>query len=171
MDSGRTLPTCPIEDLVGVKITANGQTLPWNRDDVDIYEFHIDIPQGVSSIDVDAEFISPPETGGFSSGGSITSQLAVLRWNPFLLYPKGTPSDQPNYQATLKVPSGWRYGTALPIPSESGNQIVFKPSSLTTLVNSPVQTGANFHTVDLVPNRRSAQLHDRPARRPEDRLG
>jgi predicted metalloprotease with PDZ domain len=145
-------PTGPIEDLVGIKVAANGQTLPWNRDDVNIYEFHIDIPQGVSSIDVDAEFISPPETGGFSSGGSITSQLAVLSWNQLILYPKGTPSDQLNYQATLKVPSGWRYGTALPIESESGNRIVFKPSSLTTLVDSPVQTGANFRTVDLVPN-------------------
>ena len=145
-------PTGPIEDLVGIKVTANGQVIPWNRDDVDIYEFHIDIPQGVSTIDVDAEFISPPETGGFSAGGSITSQLAVLSWNQLLLYPKGTPSDQLNYQATLKVPNGWRYGTALPIESESGNQIVFKPSSLTTLVDSPVQTGANFRTIDLLPN-------------------
>jgi predicted metalloprotease with PDZ domain len=145
-------PTGPIEDLVGIKVTANGQVIPWNRDDVDIYEFHIDIPQGVSTIDVDAEFISPPETGAFSAGGSITSQLAVLSWNQLLLYPKGTPSDQLNYQATLKVPNGWRYGTALPIESESGNQIVFKPSSLTTLVDSPVQTGANFRTIDLLPN-------------------
>ena len=145
-------PTGPIEDLVGIKVTANGQTIPWSRDNVNIYEFHIDIPQNTSLIDVDAEFISPPESAGFSSGGSITSQLAVLSWNQLILYPKDTPSDQLNYQATLKVPNGWRYGTALPIESESGNQIVFKPSSLTTLVDSPVQTGANYRTVDLVPN-------------------
>ena len=75
----------------------------------------------------------------------------MLSWNQLLLYPKGTPADQLNYQATLKVPTGWSYGTALPIASESGNQIVFKPSSLTTLIDSPVQTGANFRTVDLNP--------------------
>jgi predicted metalloprotease with PDZ domain len=144
-------PTGPIEDLVGIKVTANGRTIPWERDDVNIYEFHIDVPQGVSTIDVDAEFISPPEAGGFSSGSSITSQLAMLSWNQLLLYPKGVPSDQLNYRATLKVPNGWSYGTALPIESESGNQIIFKPSSLTTLVDSPVQTGANFRTVDLAP--------------------
>jgi predicted metalloprotease with PDZ domain len=148
-------PTGPIEDLVGIKVTASGQTIPqtipWTRDAVNMYEFHLTVPPGVAAIDVSAEFISPPETGGFSSGGSITSQLAVLSWNQFLLYPSGTPTDQLNYRATLKVPEGWRYATALPIESESGNQIVFKPASLTTLVDSPVQTGANFRTVDLNP--------------------
>jgi predicted metalloprotease with PDZ domain len=144
-------PTGPIEDLVGIKVTANGQPIAWQRDAVNMYEFHIEIPQGVAAIDVAAEFISPPESGGFSSGSSVTSQLAMLSWNQLLLYPKGTPSDQLNFQATLKVPPGWRFGTALPIQSEAGNQIVFKPSSLTTLIDSPVQTGVNFRTVDLNP--------------------
>ena len=35
--------------------------------------------------------------------------------------------------------------------SESGSEIAFKPSSLTTLIDSPVQTGENFKTVDLSP--------------------
>ncbi len=144
-------PTGPIEDLAGIKITANGQAIPWHRDDINIYEFHIDVPQNVSTLDVALDFISPPEAGGFSSGGSTTSQLAVLSWNQFLLYPKDIPTDQLQYKATLKVPAGWRYGTALPIDRESGNEIAFKASSLTTLIDSPVQTGANFKTVDLSP--------------------
>ncbi len=144
-------PTGPIEDLVGLKVSANGKSIPWQRDAVNMFEFHVDVPAGVSLLDVSIDFISPPESGAFSSGPSITSQLAVLSWNHLLLYPKGTPTDQLNYQATLKVPQGWRYGTALPIQNESGNQIVFKPSSLTTLIDSPVQTGANFNTVDLSP--------------------
>jgi predicted metalloprotease with PDZ domain len=149
---GEHSPSGPIEDLVGIRVTAGGRTIPWTRDSVDIYEFRIDVPQDVSSISVDAEFISPPETGMFSSGGSITPQLALLSWNHLLLYPRGVPSDQLNYKASLKVPNGWRYGTALPIESEMGNQILFKPTSLTTLIDSPVQTGAYFRTVDLVPN-------------------
>jgi predicted metalloprotease with PDZ domain len=143
-------PTGPVEDFVGIKVSGNGQAIPWQRDPVNMYEFHLEIPQGVSAIDVVAEFISPPDSPGFSSGGSITSQLAMLSWN-LLLYPKDVPSDQLNYQATLTVPPGWRYGTALPIESESGNKIVFKPSSLTTLIDSPVQAGANYRTVDLNP--------------------
>ena len=144
-------PTGPIEDLAGVRMTANGQPIPWHRDDIDIYEFHIDVPPGVSTLDVALDFISPPEAAGFSSGASNTSQLAVLSWNQLLLYPKGVPVDQLQYKANLKVPAGWRYGTALPIDRESGSEIAFKASSLTTLIDSPVQTGANFRTVDLSP--------------------
>jgi predicted metalloprotease with PDZ domain len=144
-------PTGPIEDLAGVRITANGKPVPWHRDDINVYEFHLEVPQDVSTLDVALDFISPPETGGFSSGGSTTSQLAVLSWNQFLLYPKDISTDRLQYKATLKVPAGWRYGTALPIDRESGNEIEFKASSLTTLIDSPVQTGANFKTVDLSP--------------------
>ncbi len=144
-------PTGPIDDLAGVRITANGQSVPWHRDDVEIYEFHIDVPPGVSMLDVALDFISPPEAAGFSSGASNTSQLAVLSWNQLLLYPKGVPVDQLQYKANLKVPTGWRYGTALPIDRESGSEIAFKQSSLTTLIDSPVQTGVNFRTVDLSP--------------------
>ncbi len=145
-------PTGPIEDLAGLKVSGNGQAVPWRRDDINIFEFHIDVPPGVSTLDVALDFILAPDSDGFSSGASSTSQLAVLSWNQVLLYPKGTPSDNLRYQATLKLPAGWRYGTALPIDSESGNEITFKPSSLTTLIDSPVQTGVNFRTVDLSPD-------------------
>ena len=58
-------PTGPIEDLAGIRMTANGQPVPWHRDDVEIYEFHIDVPPGVSTLDVALDFISPPETRRF----------------------------------------------------------------------------------------------------------
>jgi predicted metalloprotease with PDZ domain len=78
--------------------------------------------------------------------------MAVLSWNQFLLYPAGVPTDQLNIQADMKVPNGWRYGTALPIASESGNSIQFRPSSVTTLIDSPVISGAHFRTIDLSPD-------------------
>lgn len=144
-------PTGPVTDLVNVHITANGTAIPWHRDLVDMYAFHLTVPDAVSSIDIALEYIATPDGSGFSSGGSTTDKLAVLSWNQMLLYPKGTPSDQLNYQADLKVPAGWRYGTALPIQNESGQTIEFKPSSLTTLIDSPVLMGVYFKTVDLSP--------------------
>jgi predicted metalloprotease with PDZ domain len=142
-------PTGPITDLVGLKFRAGGQTLLWKRDDVNMYAFHITIPAGASAVEATFDFISPPETGGFSSGSSVTSELAVLSWNQFLLSPEGVPSDSVRYQASLKVPRGWRYGTALPIEHESGEEIEFKPSSLTTLIDSPVSAGAHYRTIEL----------------------
>jgi predicted metalloprotease with PDZ domain len=103
----------------------------------------------VAALDVMFDFISPPEAGGFSSGSSATTQLAVLNWNQFLLYPQGVPPDKLQFQATLRVPNAWRYGTALRIKRESGNQIEFEPASLTTLVDSPVSTGLHYRTIEL----------------------
>ncbi len=142
-------PTGPIANLVGLKVQAGELAIPWKRDSVNMYAFHVDVPAGVAALDVAFDFISPPEAGGFSSGSSATTQLAVLNWNQFLLYPQGVPPDKLQFQATLGVPNAWRYGTALPIKRESGNQIEFEPASLTTLVDSPVSTGAHYRTIEL----------------------
>ena len=142
-------PTGPIVNLVGLKVQGGGQTIAWKRDSENMYAFHVTVPSGVTSLEVAFDFISPPESGGFSSGSSATSELAVLNWNQVLLYPKGVQADDLQVQATLKVPNTWRYGTALPIQRESGNTIEFQPAALTTMVDSPVSTGAHYKTIDL----------------------
>ena len=142
-------PTGPIVNLVGLKIEGGGKPIAWKRDSVNMYAFHLDVPAGVTSLEVAFDFISPPESEGFSSGSSATSELAVLSWNQLLLYPQGTQADDLQFQATLKVPNSWRYGTALPIARESGNEIEFQPASLTTMVDSPVSTGAHYRTINL----------------------
>jgi predicted metalloprotease with PDZ domain len=142
-------PTGPITDLAGLKITANGRTIPWKRDSVNLYAFHLTVPSGAAAIDVVFDFISPPEASGFSSGASATTELAVLNWNQFLLYPEGVPADQLRYQASLRVPNAWRYGTALPIARESGQDIEFQPAPLTTLIDSPVSTGSHYRTIQI----------------------
>jgi predicted metalloprotease with PDZ domain len=142
-------PTGPVVNLVGLKVQGGGKSIAWKRDSVNMYAFHIDVPAGVSSLDVNFDFISPPESSGFTSGASATTELAVMSWNQLLLYPEGTQPDDLQYQATLKVPHSWRYGTALPIARESGNEIEFQPASLTTMVDSPVSAGLHYRTIDL----------------------
>jgi len=142
-------PMGPVIDTVGLKITANGQPVAWKRDSVNMFAYHLNVPAGASSLDVAFDQIQPPDTAGFSSGASTTTELAVLNWNQVLMYPEGVPSDQLRYQANLRVPDQWRYGTALPIARESRNEIEFQPSSLTTLVDSPVSAGKHYRTVEL----------------------
>ncbi|HXK07099.1 MAG TPA: M61 family peptidase [Verrucomicrobiae bacterium] len=146
---GEHSPTGPIANLVGLKVQGGGKTIAWKRDSVNMFAFHLDVPAGVTSLDVAFDFISPPDAEGFSSGASTTTELAVLNWNQLLLYPQGAQADDLQYQATLRVPAGWRYGTALPIQRESGNEIEFQPASLTTMVDSPVSAGAHYKTFDL----------------------
>jgi hypothetical protein len=81
-------PTGPVVDLVGLKISAGGKTVPWKRDAVNMYAFHVTVPEGASAIDVVFDFVTPPEAAGFTSGASATTELAVLNWNQVLLYPE-----------------------------------------------------------------------------------
>jgi len=120
---GEHAPTGPIADLVALKIRARNQTLPWTRDSANLYAFRVNVPAGSAALDVAFDFISAADAGGFSSGSSITTELAVLSWNQFVLYPQGAASDQLQYQASLRIPRGWRYGTALPVAKESGEEI------------------------------------------------
>jgi len=147
---GEHAPDGPVTDLAGLFFKANGQTLQWRRDLSDGYTLHVDVPQGVSEVQADLDFLSPATfEGGFSAGSSATEKLAVISWNQVLLYPKGYKSDDINYTASLKIPDGWKFGTPLPIANQTGNEIHFAPASLTTLVDSPVITGEFLKTVPL----------------------
>jgi len=147
---GEHMPIGPIANLVGLKFVAAGRPVAWRRDDVNMYAFHLDVPQGATSLDITFDYLSSSDENlSSTSGSSVTSELAVLNWNQVALYPKGSDPDRIRYQAALKVPPGWRYGTALPKARESGNEVEFQPVSLTTLVDSPVSTGIHYRTVDL----------------------
>ena len=58
---GEHMPTGPITNLVGLKITAGGRTVAWRRDDVNMYAFHINVPQGAASLDIAFDYVSPLE--------------------------------------------------------------------------------------------------------------
>jgi predicted metalloprotease with PDZ domain len=147
---GEHAPDGPVADVAGLFFKANDQTLKWRRDLLDGFTIHVEVPQGVSEVQADLDFLSPATfEGGFSAGSSATAKLAVISWNQVLLYPKGYKSDDINYTASLKIPEGWKFGTPLPIASQSGNEIHFAPASLTTLVDSPVITGEFLKVVPL----------------------
>src|SRR5206468_3943686 len=66
--------------------------------------------------------------------------------------PAGPTSDDLTYEASLRLPAGWKFGTPLPVASQSGAEIKFKPASLTTLVDSPVIAGEYLRVVPLAEN-------------------
>jgi predicted metalloprotease with PDZ domain len=142
-------PTGPITNLTGLELKAAGKRIPWRRDLVEMFAFHCDVPQGADSVEVSLDFLSPAETEDFSGGASTTDKLAVVSWNQVLLYPEGWPAGELTYNASLRLPAGWRYGTALPVAKEGGDVVDFAPVTLNTLVDSPVLTGIYFRTIDL----------------------
>ena len=137
-------PDGPISGLTGLKFEAGGHTIPWQRDLLDVFTFHVDVPEGASHLNVSFDFIEP-------ENASATDKLFVLPWNEALLYPAGTPAQQLIYDARLILPEGWKFGTALPVASQSGHQVTFKPISLDLLVDSPVIAGQYYRAIDLTP--------------------
>jgi predicted metalloprotease with PDZ domain len=164
-------PTGPLDGVIKMVLTSGGKTLPWKRDPADMYLIHVDVPTGPGGIEAELDFVTPTETEGFTSGASATPQLAMISWNQVLLYPAGPKSDDIRFQAELRLPAGWFYGTALetdsgppaggpapgsPAPEPAGEHaqpvtVRFKPVSLTQLVDSPVLSGAHFRTMALSP--------------------
>jgi predicted metalloprotease with PDZ domain len=150
---GEHAPDGPVADLAGLRFTANGQTLKWRRDTLDGFTVFVDVPQGASEVSAELDFLSPATyEQGFSAGSSATDKLAVVSWNQVLLYPKGWNAEDINYTASLKIPEGWKFGTALPIDRQRGNEIHFATAALTTLIDSPVITGEFLKVVPLAEN-------------------
>jgi predicted metalloprotease with PDZ domain len=144
-------PTGPVADLAGMRVTANGRAIPWTRDPVEMYAFRVDVPAGATAIDVDLDYLAPAPGANFTAGASTSPRLAVLSWNTVLLYPQTAGSDTLQYEPTLRIPRGWKYATALETRS-AGEDIRFETVSLTTLIDSPVQMGAELRKIDLPNN-------------------
>jgi predicted metalloprotease with PDZ domain len=146
---GEHAPSGPVIDLSGLVITAGGKTIPWRRDPVDMYTFHVDVPAGSRQVEVALDYLSPNAASGYSSSVSTSTELAVVSWNQVLLYPKTAGPGEPDVVASLRLPAGWKHGTALGGAKEAGGVVSFAPVSMTTLIDSPVVAGAHFRTVPL----------------------
>ena len=55
--------------------------MPWIRDQVDMYAFHVTVPPGVQTIDADFTVIL-----NNSGGGMATRNIMVGNWNRYVLY-------------------------------------------------------------------------------------
>ncbi|WP_267225507.1 M61 family metallopeptidase [Dyella silvae] len=141
-------PTGPIAMLAGLKLSANGQPLKWLRDKYNVYAFHVDVPEGVSSLDVEFQYLSGRTE---SEGYEITDRMMDMEWSKVALYPAGYYTRGITYAASMTLPKGWKFGTALETAKQTGDTVTFKPVTFNNLVDSPVYAGQFFKRVDLNP--------------------
>lgn len=150
---GNHRPAGPIASVTGVKMEAGGQTLAWERDPVDMYAFHVAVPAGVSELQVLLDTITTDGSAG-ANGPSATSNVLDLNWNQVVLYPQGANSDDVEVRPSVSLPQGWKFGTALQRENmgesgSHGSSEIFKPVSLTMLVDSPLIAGAHYRRIEL----------------------
>jgi predicted metalloprotease with PDZ domain len=158
---GNHRPTGPVNDITGVVFTANGQRLEWRRDDVNLYEYHLTVPKGATTVHAHLDCIVTARA---------STKLAVLEWEKLLLYPAGVPVKEIAVQPSVTVAAGWGIGTALtPVATglppavvtgidESGHEPAagsvttkYAATTVEQLEDSPVIAGEYFHEFALAP--------------------
>lgn len=136
----------PVYLMAGLKIHANGERLQWTRDKYDVYAFHVDVPEGISSLKVQFQYLSRRR-----GHGEMTDRMLMLEWNKMALYPAGYYSRDITFKPGVTLPDGWQFGTALEPASQSGGTTTFKPVPFNMLVDSPIYAGRYFKRVNLNP--------------------
>jgi predicted metalloprotease with PDZ domain len=113
-----------------------------------MYSLHVMVPEGARSVDVSLDAITSNDSAG-GGGPAASSNLLDLNWNAVVLYPQGAASDEVQIIASVKLPQGWKFGTALVPAKTSADEVEFAPVSLTTLVDSPLIAGVHYRRIDL----------------------
>jgi predicted metalloprotease with PDZ domain len=137
-----------VEKLAGLKITAGGRPVAWRRDPVDVYAFHVTVPQGARSLNLDFQFISA--TAPNQGRVSVTPNMLNLQFEQVSLYPAGYYTRRIPIQATVKYPVGWQAASGLPSRA-TGSTYAYQQTDYETLIDSPVFAGRYFKRWALTP--------------------
>ncbi|HZD48228.1 MAG TPA: M61 family peptidase [Silvibacterium sp.] len=165
---GTHRPSGPIDNFTGLVVRAAGQEIPWRRDDVDLYAFHIDVPQGVTKLDIHVDFLAVPGSTVSSDDGSTSGLQTTMEWEEVALYPAATPVRDIPVIPSVKLPAGWKLGTALTPSSADGDTTHFARTTIEMLIDSPVIAGKYFREIPLAPDVTPKHYLDVAADAPED---
>jgi predicted metalloprotease with PDZ domain len=143
---GNHRPTGPIQNFTGLHFKAGGKELEWQRDLEDMYAFHLQVPAGVNELQASYDTITYNGKNSLAS-----SKVLDLLWNQVVLYPQGAATDAVQVTASVRLPEGWKFGTALTPTQHSNNSVEFQTVSLTRLVDSPLIAGAIYRQVQINP--------------------
>jgi predicted metalloprotease with PDZ domain len=148
---GTHSPIGPVTDQAGLRIkAAGGDPLEWRRDDDDPYTVSCTVPAGAKAVEVTFDLLMQTGSGGLGSSLTVaTPKLMVLNWNEVVVYPAGEGAMRRPYRAAIKLPAGWKFGTALPTDSADVDRVAFKPVTLETLIDSPLLAGEHDKEVPL----------------------
>jgi predicted metalloprotease with PDZ domain len=141
----------PLQNVGGLKLqTADGTTVPWQRDDVELFRVHCVVPAGSQHVIAKLDYIcNEPAvlaSGHLSYGNA---SVGVLNWNTCLLYPDGPSCSDTRVRLKLRLPDKWKFATALTTEGESGGVITFKDGPLVDVIDCPLIAGEHLRTIKL----------------------
>jgi predicted metalloprotease with PDZ domain len=163
---GTHAPEGHIASFAGLRITGNGQAIPWQRDTVNVYAFHLDVPQGVNTIKLSFQYLSPPSQR--EGDVVMTDSMLDLQWREEVLYPAGTELRDLTVRPAVILPADWTFGTALSTGETAGRVTTFAAAKLDVLFDSPLYAGRYFARFDLAPGAKTPVHLDVVADQPGD---
>ena len=135
---GNHSPSGQLDKLTGLIIRANGKAVPWVRDTVDVYAYHIDVPSGAKRLDIEFQFVSA--TASNQGRIMMTPNLISVQPNTVSLYPAGYFTRQIPVQMTVKFPDGFSASGALHAKT-TGSTYAYDTTNYQVLVDSPILAG------------------------------
>ncbi|HEY1191527.1 MAG TPA: hypothetical protein VGE74_28090 [Gemmata sp.] len=147
---GRHRAVGQIANVTEFRVSAGGKALAWKRDDADPFTFTCTVPGGVKEIEVAFDLLLAAGAEGGAQFMTVASpKVLLVNWNDVLVYPKGEKAMAVPVAAALKLPAGWKFGTALPVEPEGHEDTFFKPVPLEALIDSPLLAGEHTREVPL----------------------
>ena len=146
---GEHMPEWPDQRHGRAEILAGRKPLPWRRDLLDMFAFHLTVPGGshfarreIRLSDFGRElrifvrsFVDGlPERPELEPGDFVSARICC----------QGS-----DVRSEPETSRGWKFGTALPGAKQTGDTITFDPSPLSTLVDSPVLAGRFFRVIPI----------------------
>ena len=154
---GQHLPGGPIDNLTGIVFRVGGATgtvVPWRRDLVDLYSFHVQAPAGTSSLTVSFDVLEVPSRANTIGTAHTSSHVVMLEPSEAVLYPRGAAVREIPVAVTVHLPAGWSTASALRTAGQDGPLLHGQDTTFTTVsmeqfVDSPILAGDHCRVYPL----------------------
>jgi predicted metalloprotease with PDZ domain len=144
---GKHAPRGFAHQLADLHFAVDGKPVAWRRDPVDVYAFHVPVPEGARTLTATFVHTSPLQT---SEGRiTMTREMLNLQWEAMSLYPAGHYVRQIRIAPAATFPEGWQVFTALDGKRQQGNRVSWDATRYDTLIDSPVYAGKYARVFDL----------------------
>ena len=136
---GNHSPTGNPAFINDIRFFAGTKPLTWRRDTIDVFAFHVAIPDGTREIT--AKFVHTSPLQATEGRITMTREMLNLQWEKMSLYPAGHYVRQIKVKPTVKFPEGWTVFTALDGKTARGSTVTWAATDYDTLVDSPIFAG------------------------------
>lgn len=158
-------PRNALHNMAGLVVKANGKIVPWTRDPVQVFAFHLTPPADAKSLEIEFQYLSP--TASDQGRVVMTPEMLNAQWLNLAFYPAGYFTRRIQIDAAIKLPEGWGYGTALETKEVDKGWTRFTSVDFDTLMDSPMFAGRYFKRYDLDTSGKSPVRLNIVADRPE----